>query len=181
MKLGITGTCQVLTVKQNHALHQLIRLAGATELHHGDCKGADAAVHTAIISRRLNSREVTLPGIRLIIHPPASSTYQAFCEGAEIKVGIRGLCAELGGDMDHEVFVHTGPGYYSTERRIFCAGAQPAVRVKPSIPLGYESRGWDFGWLMPRTDGFVARWLCDPYTLKFGKSEGRHPLRWFVR
>ena len=105
----------------------------------------------------------------------------AFSEGAEIKVGIRGLCAELGGDMDHEVFVHTGPGYYSTERRIFCAGAQPAVRVKPSIPLGYESRGWDFGWLMPRTDGFVARWLCDPYTLKFGKSEGRHPLRWFVR
>ena len=83
MKLGITGTCQVLTVKQNHALHQLIRLAGATELHHGDCKGADAAVHTAIISRRLNSREVTLPGIRLIIHPPASSTYQAFCEGAD--------------------------------------------------------------------------------------------------
>jgi hypothetical protein len=36
----------------------------------------------------------------------------------------------------------------TTERRIFCAGAQPVVRVKPAIPMRYESRGWDFGWLM---------------------------------
>lgn len=105
----------------------------------------------------------------------------AFSGGAEIKVSIRGLCRDLGGDMDHEVFVHTGPGYYSTERRIFCAGTQPVVRVKPGIPMRYESRGWDFGWIMPRTDGFVARWLCDPYTLAFRKSEARYPLRWFVR
>lgn len=105
----------------------------------------------------------------------------AFSQGAEIKVGIRDLCGDLGDDMEHEVFVHTGPGYYSTEKRIFCAGTQPVVRVKPGIPMRYESRGWDFGWLMPRTDGFVARWLCDPYTLKFKKSEKRYAIRWFVR
>jgi hypothetical protein len=105
----------------------------------------------------------------------------AFSAGAEIKVGIRGLCGDLGGDMDHEVFVQTGPGYYSTERRIFCAGTQPVVRVKPGIPLRYESRGWDFGWLMPRTDGFVARWLCDPYTLQFQQSEGYCAIHWFAR
>jgi len=105
----------------------------------------------------------------------------AFSEGAEIKVGIRGLCGDLGGGMDHEVFVHTGPCYYNTGRKLFCAGSQPAVRVKPAIPMSYRSRGWDFGWLMPRTDGTVARWLCDPYTLAFGKSECRYPLRWFVR
>jgi len=92
-----------------------------------------------------------------------------------------GACASLGGGLEHEVFTHTGPGYYSTGRKIFCAGTQPVVRVRPAIPLRYTSRGWDFGWLLPRTDGTVARWLCDPYTLAFRKSEERHPLRWFVR
>jgi hypothetical protein len=114
---------------------------------------------------------------------------EAFCEGREVKVGIRGLCADLcgeagsGGDSaaDHMVFVQTGPGYYCTERRLFSAGCQPVVRVRPAIPMRYASRGWDFGWLMARTDGFVARWLCDPYTLRFQKSHGRYGIRWFVR
>lgn len=105
----------------------------------------------------------------------------AFAAGAEIKVAIGGLCQDLDGELKHEVFVHTGPGYYSTERRIFCAGSQPMVRVKPAIPMRYESRGWDFGWLMPRTDGQVALWLCDPYTLAFTQSTMRCPIRWFVR
>jgi hypothetical protein len=54
------------------------------------------------------------------------------------------------------------------------------VRVRPAIPLRYTSRGWDFGWLMARTDGHVARWLCDQYTLTFHKSEARYAIRWFV-
>lgn len=105
----------------------------------------------------------------------------AFSAGAEVKVAVRGVCRDLGGEADHEVFVHTGPGYYSTQRRVFCAGTQPVVRVRPGVPMRYSSRGWDFGWIMPRTDGFVARWLCDPYTLEFRKSESRHAIRWFVR
>jgi hypothetical protein len=114
---------------------------------------------------------------------------EAFCEGREIKVGIRGLCADLsdktgaGGASapDHTVFVQTGPGYYCTQRKLFSAGCQPVVRVLPAIPMRYGSRGWDFGWLMVRTDGFVARWLCDPYTLRFHKSHDRYAIRWFVR
>lgn len=105
----------------------------------------------------------------------------AFAAGAEIKVGICNLCEDWNGSMEHEVFLHTSPAYYSTERKIFCAGVQPVVRVKPSIPLRYESQGWDFGWLMPRTDGMVARWLCDPYTLQFAKSRSAHAVRWLVR
>ncbi|MEA1951222.1 MAG: twin-arginine translocation signal domain-containing protein, partial [Planctomycetota bacterium] len=104
--------------------------------------------------------------------------YEAFSQGREIKVGIRGLCDDLGGEddcdskavIDHTVFVHTGPGYYCTKRKIFCAGSQPVVRVRPGIPMKYASGGWDFGWLMPRSDGFVDRWICDPYTLRFRKS-----------
>jgi hypothetical protein len=46
--------------------------------------------------------------------------------------------------------------------------------------MGYGSRAWDFGWLMPRSDGFVAGWLCDPYTLKFRREDGRYAMRWFV-
>jgi hypothetical protein len=111
--------------------------------------------------------------------------YDAFRQGCEIKVGIRGLCDDLADDHarspDHTVFVQTGPGYYCTERKLFSAGCQPVVRARPSIPVRYASGNWDFGWLMPRTDGFVARWLCDPYTLRFQKSESRHAIRWFVR
>jgi len=105
----------------------------------------------------------------------------AFASGSEIKVAIRGLCDDLGNELGHEVIVQTGPGYYHTEQQLFCAGTQPVVRVKPSIPMRYVSRGWDFGWLMVRTDGFVAYWLCNPYTLKFQKSDKRHALRWLVR
>lgn len=105
--------------------------------------------------------------------------------GKEVKVAVRGLCADLGGknqkSIDHEVFVRTGSCYYYTEQRMFIAGTHPLVRVKPGIPLQYESRGWDFGWLMARTDGFVAHLLLNPYSLKFERSQGHYPIRWFVR
>lgn len=110
---------------------------------------------------------------------------EQFARGREFKVGIEGLCADLADDPAsapaHEVFAHIGPGYYYTGRKLFLAETHPLVRVRPAIPLAYSSRGWDFGWLMPRTDGFVARWLVDPYTLKFHKSDGRYAIRWFVR
>lgn len=104
------------------------------------------------------------------------------CErGYPIKLGIDGLCADMGGDaIDHTVFVHAGSCYYYSERRLFITGTHPLVRVRPSIPLRYASGGWDFGWLVARSDGQVARWLCDPYTLAFEKSAGRYAMRWFV-
>jgi hypothetical protein len=108
-----------------------------------------------------------------------------FALGRELKVAVRGLCSDLApagkAPAVHEVFVHVGSCYYYTRRKLFMAGSHPLVRVMPAIPLQYRSRAWDFGWLMPRTDGFVARWLVDPYTLKFKKSEGRYAMRWFVR
>ncbi len=105
----------------------------------------------------------------------------AFSQGAEVKVGIRGLGADLGQGMDHEVFVQTHSGYYYTEQQLFIAGTQPLVRVAPAIPLRYCSRNWDFGWALARTDGFASFLLCDPYTLQFCRSERRCALRWFVR
>ena len=110
---------------------------------------------------------------------------EAFAQGREVKVGIRGLCADMGTDdaaqAGHEVFVHCGSCYHYTGSRLFMAAAHPVVRVKPSAPLRYTSGGWDFGWLMPRSDGHVARWLLDPYTLQFHRSNRKHAIRWFVR
>ncbi len=109
---------------------------------------------------------------------------EAFAQGAEVKVAIRGLCNDLAdaavSAVDHEVFVHLGACYYYTDRQLVMASANPVVRTRPSIPLGYGSCVWDFGWLMPRTDGHVARWLCDPQTLKFCRDSQRYAMRWFV-
>ncbi|MBX3012799.1 MAG: hypothetical protein KF832_14885 [Caldilineaceae bacterium] len=108
----------------------------------------------------------------------------AFLAGLPVKVGIRNLCADLvpAGEpaLEHEVLIHAGSCYYYTEQKLFMTGTHPLVRVRPAIPLRYGSRGWDFGWLMVRSDGHVARWLCDPYTLTFQRSAARYALRWFV-
>ena len=110
-----------------------------------------------------------------------SELTDAFSNGAEVKIGIADACADLGSGPAHELFVHTGPGYYNTGRNLFTVGSQPVVRVKPDIPMIYKSRNWNFGWLMVRTDGFIDQWLCDPYTLKFQKNQARRRIRWFVR
>ena len=108
----------------------------------------------------------------------------AFGQGLPVKLGIRGLCADLtapgSAPLDHEVFIHAGSCYYYTDQQLFMTGTHPLVRVQPAIPLRYASRNWDFGWLMARSDGQVARWLCDPYTLTFQRSQARYAMRWFV-
>lgn len=108
----------------------------------------------------------------------------AVSDGCEVKVGIRGLCDDLAEDsdqaLDHTVFVHIGACYNHTVQKRMTGASNPLPRVKPGIPMRYESRGWDFGWLMPRSDGYLARWLCDPYTMKFEESSSRHAMRWFV-
>ncbi len=105
--------------------------------------------------------------------------------GCEVKVGFRGLCDDLvkapAHAIEHEVFIQAGPCYYYTGRKQLMAGSHPVVRIRPTIPLRYASEGWDFGWLMARTDGLVARWLVNPFTLKFQKSDVRCAMRWFVR
>jgi len=107
---------------------------------------------------------------------------EAFRSGCEIKVGIEGLCDDLGGNgLPHVVFVPCGPGYYHTERRIFYTGTHPTVRVAPAIPVVYRSRNWDCGSLFVRSDGFVEYWRRDPYNLTFSKIVRHLGLRWFVR
>jgi len=108
----------------------------------------------------------------------------AFSDGCAVKVGITGLCSDLAGkhsSLEHEVFVEMGSCYYYLDQRLFIAGSHPVVRVKPDIPLSYQARGWDFGWLVLRTDGVVVYRRCDPYTLAFEDVRMTRPIRWFVR
>lgn len=109
---------------------------------------------------------------------------EAFARGCAIKVGIRNLCVDLADTgkvpLDHEVFVQLGPGYHYTEGRFFLAGTHPLVRVRPAIPMSYASGNWDFGWVMPRTDGFAAQLIYDPYTLTTTRLNGHFAMRWFV-
>lgn len=110
---------------------------------------------------------------------------EAFAAGSEVKVAVRGLCADLAPagttPVDHEVFVLLGSCYYYTRRRLFMAAANPVVRVRPAIPLRYASGNWDFGWFFPRTDGHVATMWYDPYTLRPRRGETRCAMRWFVQ
>ncbi|MBO9606470.1 MAG: hypothetical protein J7639_10985 [Paenibacillaceae bacterium] len=121
----------------------------------------------------------------------------AFQSGCEVKVGLRGVCAdpeladergmpELADDRDmseleHEVFVQVGFTYYYTESKLFLGETHPIVRVRPSVPLRYRSGNWDYGWLMPRTDGYADMLLLDPYTLRYRRKNGRFAMRWFVK
>ena len=109
----------------------------------------------------------------------------AFSEGYDIKIGVKGLCADLADShssaVDHEVYVKIGWCYYYTDQKLFIAASHPVIRCKPGIPLSYESNGWDFGWLLVRTDGHLVYRCCNPYTLKFQDIKQRHPVRWFVR
>ncbi|HRJ71302.1 MAG TPA: hypothetical protein PLS03_03705 [Terrimicrobiaceae bacterium] len=119
-------------------------------------------------------------------HPAGGSLAaltDAFAQGSEIKVAISGICDDLGEgtQLPHELIVHCGSGYYCTNDRLFFALTQPTVRVRPSIPLSYTSGGWDFGWLLPHTDGRIDGRICNPYTLAFSEKTWRCPVRWFVR
>lgn len=109
---------------------------------------------------------------------------KSFSEGCAIKVGVSGVCSDMvseGEPLEHEVFVEAGSSYAYLEQRLFMTGSHPVVRVKPSIPLRYESMGWDFGWLFLRTDGNVVYRRCNPYTLKFEDRRYRCAVRWFVK
>jgi len=101
--------------------------------------------------------------------------------GREIKVAVAGLCSELGDGPLTEIISPLGSGFTHTTKRIYEAQTHPVVRTAPSIPMSYNSRGWDVTWLIMRTDGSASVRTLDPYTMRFRDWTGRFPCRWFVR
>jgi hypothetical protein len=70
-RVGLTGTRDGMTIQQYAAVTQVLAELGPAWLHHGDCVGADADAHS--IAEQL--------GIKTHIHPPANTTYRAYCDG----------------------------------------------------------------------------------------------------
>jgi hypothetical protein len=68
---GFTGTQKGMTVGQVRKLKELLESEGVSELHHGDCIGADARADS--IAHELN--------IDVVIHPPTKADKRAYCEG----------------------------------------------------------------------------------------------------
>jgi hypothetical protein len=79
MRIGFTGSRHGITAEQIAALVERFALLrhdhGATELHHGDCVGGDAAAAAC-------AREV---GLRVVGHPPNNPQWRAWFPSDEIR------------------------------------------------------------------------------------------------
>jgi len=69
--LGFASTRSGITVDQMDMIYRVIEEYGVTELHHGDCKGADSLAHIAALCKR----------VPVVIHPPNIDDDRAFCTG----------------------------------------------------------------------------------------------------
>ncbi|MEX1230206.1 MAG: hypothetical protein WEB58_08200 [Planctomycetaceae bacterium] len=106
---------------------------------------------------------------------------QAQLAGREIKVGIRDLNSDWNTGVSHEIFSQVGSGFYHCGPRIYACSTHPIVRVKPGIPVVYDSQGWDLCWLFLRSDGRSVIRRLDPLTRRFTDRETRLACRWFAR
>lgn len=74
MKVGITGTRNAVTQKQMDEIEIYLKgLPEGSELHHGDCIGAD--LHVAMTAQKL--------GIKTVCHPPEKIELRAFHNSTE--------------------------------------------------------------------------------------------------
>ncbi len=75
MRVGITGTQNGATQQQLTELRRALIVMGATEIHHGDCIGADDQAHSV----------AQFLGLRVVIHPPSVDTKRAWNHGDESR------------------------------------------------------------------------------------------------
>ncbi len=109
---------------------------------------------------------------------------QAFSQGAEWKIAVSGLCADLsapeGPALPHEVFIQAGSCYLYTQQQLMIAASHPLPRIRPATPMRYESGGWDYAWLVARSDGRVSRLVYSPYTLQPKETSGHYEIKWYL-
>lgn len=83
---GFTGTREGMTTPQTVALLEVMRKK-PIYWHHGDCLGADEESHSLAVGL----------GMRVILHPPVSSSMRAFCKGHD-SFPVKGFIAR-----NHEI------------------------------------------------------------------------------
>ena len=101
--------------------------------------------------------------------------------GADIKVGITGVCGGLPSakPYKHTVYVRAAFLYHYQEGGLLVAETHPFVRVAPDIPLRYASDNWDYCWAIVRTDGKCSLMRMDPHTLAFTELKENFAVSWF--
>ena len=75
MRLGFTGTRNGMTDQQKDKLIGVLDAYNITQLHHGDCVGADAFAHQ--LAKNM--------GIYVVVHPPIDPRLRAWCQGDEMR------------------------------------------------------------------------------------------------
>ena len=78
MKIGMTGTRDGMTQEQKDTFSRLLLELGATELHHGDCVGADSESHDLAVEQEID----------IVIHPPTNTAFRAFKELDDLALPI---------------------------------------------------------------------------------------------
>lgn len=73
--IGFTGTRHGMSQAQARAVLALLEQLGATEVHHGDCVGADSEANTLAL----------LVGATRVAHPPVQARYRAWCVVEECR------------------------------------------------------------------------------------------------
>ena len=120
-----------------------------------------------------------------VVHGSLAALVDAFAAGSAIKLAVSGISDRLLDEGEekiaHETLVQVGSAYYYTDQQLFVAGTHPLVRIKPGVPLRYASGGWDFGWLIARSDGHLVYRRYDPYSLATADESFCGSVRWLVR
>jgi len=118
-----------------------------------------------------------------VVRGSLNALVNAFRAGASVKVAVRDLCNGLTSKapMHHEIIVELWSMYYHRDKGFHSGESFPLVRIAPAKPPSYAASNWNFGWVLPRTDGFVHQLIIDPATRAVSRTVGRHSMRWMVR
>ena len=100
MRVGFTGSRLGMNEMQSKRLIIAMHRLGATELHHGDCQGADKQAHE--VGRML--------GLKIVGHPPVADGLRAFCVCDELRPARPFLERDLNIVLETEFLLATPDG-----------------------------------------------------------------------
>lgn len=123
MKIGITGSRDGISQLAINTLKEQLRISNISEVHHGDCVGADQTIHEIISSLPSDGK------IKIVIHPPNNNSLRAYCDSSYILPPKPYL------DRNHDIVDCTDQlfAFPSTKQEIMRSGTWSTVRYAKKI------------------------------------------------
>lgn len=152
MKLGITGTRHGTTREQRATFCRLVAEWKPSEIHHGDCFGADAEIQAIAIKRKIPT----------ISHPPENISKRAFTTGnREVRKVKSYLVRNANIVMEVDVLMAFPETFKEELRSGTWATIREARRVqKPVIVIWPNGKRLDDAeWRRNKTPVFLSRRL----------------------